>query len=303
MKVKAQSANLTEKEIAMRVSNLSIIINFFLAFFKLLAGVAAHSGAMISDAVHSASDVFSTIIVMIGVTISGKEADKEHPYGHERFECAASMILAMTLAVTGAKLGMGGLEKIRTVLLGQSGDALVIPGVLALVAAICSIAIKEWMYWYTKIAADKIQSAALKADAWHHRSDALSSVGALLGIAGARMGFPVCDAAASVVISLFIFVAAYEIFKEALDQMIDKACDDQTEEEMRQLITSLEGVKGVSMLQTRQFGSKVYVDVEIEADGHLTLYDAHEIAQKVHDQIEDGFPKVKHCMVHVNPVF
>lgn len=286
-----------EKRIAMRVSRVSILVNLFLSVFKLIAGVISHSGAMISDAVHSASDVFSTIIVMIGVTVSGKQADKEHPYGHERLECVASVLLAMALFATGAGIGYNGVMKI----VHSDTNAIQIPGLLALSAAILSIAVKEWMYWYTKIAADKIHSGALKADAWHHRSDALSSVGALIGIVGSRMGFPILDSVASVIICIFIVFAAYGILKDSFDGMIDKSCDEKTESRMRQLISGQEGVLGVSMVQTRRFGSKIYVDVEIEADGSICLFDAHEIAQRVHDKIESEFLNVKHCMVHVNP--
>ena len=191
-----------ETQLAMRVSVISVIVNLVLSVFKLLAGIFAHSGAMISDAVHSASDVFSTFIVMIGVTISGKQADEEHPYGHERMECVAAIVLAVILFATGLGIGWSGLQKIMQ----SQQQTLEAPGALALIAAIVSIVTKEWMYWFTKIAADKIHSGALMADAWHHRSDALSSIGALVGIAGAQLGFPVLDPIASVVICLFILI-------------------------------------------------------------------------------------------------
>lgn len=187
-----------ETHLAMRVSVISVIVNLVLSAFKLLAGIFANSGAMISDAVHSASDVFSTFIVMIGVTISGKKADKEHPYGHERMECVAAIVLAVILFATGLGIGWSGIQKIFF----MNSDSLEVPGMLALIAALVSIVTKEWMYWFTKFTADKIRSDALRADAWHHRSDALSSIGALIGIGGARLGFPVLDPIASVVICL-----------------------------------------------------------------------------------------------------
>ena len=182
--LKPQEETVNEKKVAMRVSVISIIVNLVLSFFKLIAGIVAKSGAMISDAVHSASDVFSTIIVIIGVNVSAKQTDGEHQYGHERLECVASIILAIVLALTGIGIGFAGLEKV------MSGDygVLEIPGKLALIAAIISIIVKEWMYWFTRAAAKKINSGVLLADAWHHRSDALSSVGAMLGIIGARLG-------------------------------------------------------------------------------------------------------------------
>lgn len=286
-----------EEAIAYQVSWVTIAVNLTLSLLKLLAGLIASSGAMLSDAVHSASDVFSTFIVIIGVKISNKKSDADHQYGHERLECIASIILSVILLLTGVGIGISGLEKIVN---GNYGE-LKTPGLLALVAAVVSIAVKEWMFWYTKAAADKINSGALRADAWHHRSDALSSVGAFVGILGARMGFPILDPAASVVICLFIGKAAYDIFKDAVDKLVDKSCDTGTEEEMRAVISAVEGVIHVDRLQTRLFGAKIYVDIEIAADGNQTLYEAHHIAEKVHDRIEEKFPMVKHCMVHVNP--
>ncbi len=286
-----------EQAIAMRVSAVSIIVNLALSLFKLIAGIAAHSGAMVSDAVHSASDVFSTFIVMIGVTISGKESDKEHPYGHERLECVASLLLAMVLALTGLGIGKTGVEKI----LGGEAAGLAVPGLLALIAAVSSVAVKEWMYWYTRAAAKKINSGALMADAWHHRSDALSSIGAFIGILGSRMGYPILDPIASLVICLFILKAAYDIFQDALAKMVDKACPEEVVNQMREIILAQEGVEGIDDIKTRLFGAKMYVDVEISVDGDKTLRAAHEIANRVHDAIEDAFPEVKHCMVHENP--
>ncbi|MGN0332043.1 MAG: cation diffusion facilitator family transporter [Lachnospiraceae bacterium] len=286
-----------DKKIAMRVSAVSIAVNIALSVMKLLAGIIAHSGAMVSDAVHSASDVFSTFVVIIGVHAASKDADEEHPYGHERMECVAAIILAVVLFATGAAIGYNGLNQLRD----GNYKNIAVPGVLALVAAIVSIVTKEWMYWYTIIAAKKTNSGALKADAWHHRSDALSSIGALIGIGGARMGYPFMDSVASVVICIFIIKAAYDIFKDAIDKMLDTSCDKDTVKKLRKVIESQDGVLGISKLATRIFGSKIYVDVEIEADGNMRLKDAHDIAENVHDAIEHKFENVKHCMVHVNP--
>lgn len=285
------------EKIAMKVSKISIAANFILTAIKLLAGVAAHSGAMVSDAVHSASDVFSTVVVIIGVKISGRASDKDHPYGHERLECVASIVLATILSVTGLGIGYSAVSKIA----GTDYAHLAVPGRMALAAAVLSIIVKEGMYQYTKVYAKRIDSGALMADAWHHRSDALSSVGALIGIAGARMGFPFLDPAASVVICFFIEKAAYDIFMDAVDKMVDKACDEEVEEQLRQRALMQEGVLGIDLLQTRVFGNKIYVDIEIQVDGSRTLRESHGVAEHVHDAIEQDFPKVKHIMVHVNP--
>lgn len=285
------------QKVATRVSVVTIIVNAVLALFKLVAGLVAHSNAMISDAVHSASDVFSTIVVIIGIHLASKESDKEHPYGHERLECVAALLLAMVLFITG--LGIGA-DALNTILQGDY-DSLKTPGLLALIAAFISIATKEAMFWYTKINAKKIDSSALMADAWHHRSDAFSSIGALIGIAGARHGVPVMDSIASLVIFVFIVKAAYDIFKDAVDKMVDHACDEETEQQIKECVKQEKEVLSVDLLQTRVFGNKVYVDVEIGVDGSYTLQKAHDIAEQVHENIEREFPKVKHIMVHVNP--
>lgn len=297
MKLKLKKENEFEKA-AMKVSAVSIAANVLLSAFKLLAGILASSGAMISDAIHSASDVISTVVVIIGIRLSGKASDKEHPYGHERMECVAAIILATILAFTGLGIGYTAIAKILS---GNYGE-LTVPGVLALVAAVVSIVVKEGMYWYTRSYAKKINSSALMADAWHHRSDALSSVGALVGIAGARLGYPVCDAVASLCICFFIEKAAYDIFKDAIDKMVDKACDEKLEDSLKNCALEQEGVLGVDLLRTRVFGNRVYVDIEISADGDASLRDAHKIAEHVHDAIEQSFSSVKHIMVHVNPV-
>lgn len=286
------------EKVATRVSLVSIIGNLFLSLIKAIAGIFAHSGAMVSDAVHSASDVFSSIIVIIGVRISAKESDEQHPYGHERFECVAAIVLAVILFMTGLFIGI---DASKTILAGNYQN-LTIPGRLALFAAILSIVSKEAMFWYTIHYANHYDSGALRADAWHHRSDAFSSIGALIGIFGARMGIPVLDPVASLVICVFIVKAAYDIFKDAIDKMVDASCDEETESAIRSCAFEQDGVENVDLVQTRVFGNKIYVDMEISADGDKTLYEGHEIADRVHDAIEQNFPKVKHIMVHVNPV-
>ncbi len=284
------------EQTAMHVSLISIIVNITLSVFKLFAGIFAHSSAMVSDAVHSASDVFSTIVVIIGVKLSAKDSDEKHPYGHERLECVAASLLATVLALTGLGIGYSAIVQII-----QKSYTDSIPGALALLAAFISILAKEAMYRYTRFHAQKIDSAALMADAWHHRSDALSSIGALIGIAAARAGFPILDPLAGLVICFFIEKAAFDIYKDAMDKMVDEACDADTEAAIRDCVLKQEGVLGVDMLQTRLFGNKIYVDLEIKADGSSSLTEAHAIAEQIHNTIETTFPKVKHIMVHVNP--
>lgn len=286
-----------DKRLVMQISAVSIAVNLLLSVIKAIAGLVAHSGAMLSDAVHSASDVLSTFVVIIGFNASQKESDKDHPYGHERMECVAAIVLATVLAVIGVEIGLSGIGKISAGINGQ----LAAPGALALWAAVISVAVKEGMFWYTRWGAKKVNSGALMADAWHHRSDALSSVGSFAGILGARLGFPILDPIAALIICLFILKAAYDIFRDAFAKMVDRSCDEETENAIRDCIGEHEGVLGIDLLMTRMFGSKIYVDLEISVSPELTLLESHAIAEAVHDDIEARFPLVKHCMVHVNP--
>ena len=286
----------TNEQVAMHVSLVTMAENIALSIVKLAAGLLAHSGAMVSDAVHSASDVMTTCVVMVGVKLANRASDKEHPYGHERLECVAALILSILLGLTGLGIGLAGIAKIRA---GSAG--LAPPGGLALAAAVLSVAVKEAMYWYTRAAAQKIGSSALMADAWHHRSDALSSVGSFAGILGARMGLPILDPIASVVICVFIVKAAVDIFRDAVSKMTDRACDDAVTGALYDIVAANPRVLGIDRLNTRMFGDKFYVELEIQADGDLPLSQAHEVAEQVHDAVERAFPKVKHCMVHVNP--
>lgn len=278
-------------------SAVGIIGNVLLSAFKLFAGLIGHSGAMLSDAVHSLSDVFATLIAFIGVKLAARGADSGHPYGHERMECVASLLLSAILFITGIGIGYTGFQAIRS----AQDAAPVVPGVIALTAAIVSIVVKEAMFWYTRWCARRIRSSAFMADAWHHRSDALSSVGALIGIAGARLGYPILDPVASLVICLFILKIAFDICKDAIGKMTDSACPETFTKQLQDCIMNQEGVLGIDLLQTRQFGEKVYVDAEIRIDGAAPLTQAHDVAEQVHQQIEAKFPTVKHIMIHMNP--
>ncbi|MCI6991430.1 MAG: cation diffusion facilitator family transporter [Clostridiales bacterium] len=291
------SQPLDETAIIRNLSLVSVVGNVVLSGFKLFAGIVGHSGAMISDAIHSFSDVLTTLIAWIGVKVSKREADNAHPYGHERLECVASLLLGLVLLATGIGIGKVGAERI----LSGNYETLAVPSAIALAAAVVSIVGKEAMYWYTRYYAKQINSTAFLADAWHHRSDAFSSVGSLIGIGGAMLGFPVMDSVASVVICLFIVKVAWDISKDALVKMLDTSCGQETLEKMTALILAQPGVEGLDLLQTRLFGAKIYVDAEIAVQADLPLRQAHAIAEAVHDAMEEAFPMVKHCMVHVNP--
>lgn len=280
-----------------KMSFVSVAGNAVLSGFKFFAGVTGNSGAMISDSIHSFSDVITTLIAWIGVKASKKEADAAHPYGHERIECIASLLLGIVLLGTGLGVGQVGLENIFS----GNYQALAVPSAIALVAALVSIVSKEAMYWYTRYYANLIHSSAFLADAWHHRSDAFSSIGSLIGIAGAMMGYPVLDSVASVVICLFIVKASYDILKDGVVKLLDTSCGESYDKKMADYISGQEGVVCVDSLRSRMFGNKVYIDLEIQVDGEKSLREAHQVAERIHDDVEKTFPDVKHIMIHLNP--
>ncbi len=286
---------MNSEKVALKVSFTSIIGNIILSILKMIASLIGKSQAMFSDSIHSLSDVLSTLVVIIGVKIANKEDDEDHPYGHEKLESIASIVLAFMLFVTALSIGYAGLNSML-----HPGN-LQTPKLIALIAAILSIIIKEIMFQYTKHYAKKIKSDALMADAWHHRSDALSSIGSLIGIGFAMLGYPIFDAIASLIICLLIIKVALDIFRSAVNKIVDKSCDEETMDEIRSIILSNENVFGIDSLKTRQFGNKIYVDVEISLDRNLSLVKAHEISEKIHHKLEKKMPMIKHCMVHANP--
>ncbi len=286
-----------EALIIRKMSLVSLIGNTVLSGFKLFAGVIGNSGAIISDAIHSFSDVLTTLIAWIGVKVSKKAADEAHPYGHERMECVASLLLGLVLMATGLGVGRVGVDNI----IANNYEALAIPKMIALAASVISILGKEAMFWYTRYYAKLINSSAFMADAWHHRSDAISSIGSFIGIAGAMLGFPVMDSVASVVICLFILKVAYDILRDALMKMLDTSCGEAYENQLTHYIAEKEDVRSVDLLHSRMFGNKVFIDLEISVDGDKSLRDAHAVAELVHEDVELNFPEIKHIMIHVNP--
>ena len=279
-----------------QISVLGMAVNLLLATFKFIAGFVGKSDAMISDAVHSSSDIVGGLIVVIGVSFSEKQADDDHPYGHERLESVASLLLALLLFAAGLAVAYSSADKV----LGGGYLTMETPGLIALIAAIVSILSKEGLFWYTMSAAKRLNSGALKAEAWHHRSDALSSIGSLIGIAGVRLGFPIMDPIAGLLISFFILKSAWDICKDAMEKMVDHRGDAQTEADIAAVVKKHPGVE-IDLLTTREFGRKLYADLEIRMDGNLTLSEAHRVAEAIHDELEHRFPQLKHVMIHINP--
>lgn len=286
------------KKIAMHVSIVTMAINLSLMAIKLIAGIFGHSAALISDAVNSASDVICTVIVIIGVTISSKPLDEDHPYGHERLECVVSILLAVLLFATGLFVGYGGIMSLIEGTYRQAEK----PTVLAIGAVVITIAAKETLYWYTIRRAKQIDSVSLKASAWDHRADVFSSIGVLVGIVGGMFGYPILDIIASLVICLLIARAAVNIFREAIGKMVDKSCDKSFNEKIKRTLLDIQGILQVDDIKTRVFGNRIYVDIEIGCYQNLPLITAHRIAQEAHDAVEGLDERIKHCMVHVNPV-
>ena len=279
-----------------RMSAVGVGGNVLLAVFKLIAGLLGNSMALVSDAVHSASDVLATAVAYIGDRVARRAPDENHPYGHERFEQLASAILALILAGVGIGIGIAGVQS------AIAGGPEVEPGVLPLIAAAVSIGVKEAMFWYTRHGARAIGSDVFMADAWHHRTDALSSVAALIGVAAARLGFALGDSIASIVICVFILKVAWDVGRAAIGKLVDESGGEELDEQVAACAIACEGIDHIDSVVTRRFGSQFYADVEIAMDGSLPLSEAHRRAEQVHARIEQECPQVKHVTVHVNPI-
>ncbi len=281
--------------LGIRISKVTIISNIALSIVKILAGFLGRSTAMLADGVHTLSDVISTLAVMFGLKMSKKPEDESHPYGHERIEPVIAKLLASLLILTALGIGYSG---IKTIVSRNFSE----PGSIAIIAAIVSIVVKEWMYRYTVRGAKKIESAALMADAWHHRSDALSSIGTLIGIAGAKLGIRILDPIAALVVCILIMKVAMNIYLQAVNQLIDSSADDETLEKIRKHIVETVGVISLDDLKTRVHANKIFVDIEIGVDSEMSVRESHSIAEQVHDNVEENCQRIKHCTVHVNPV-
>lgn len=277
-----------------KVSIYTIVANLVLTIIKLIAGTIGNSSAIVADGIHTASDVITTIIVILGLSIASKEPDKEHPYGHEKFESAMAKLVSMLLFATGLYLGY----KSSIILINKDFSR---PGRIALAAAGISIVIKEIMYRYTISTAKKIESIAMEADAWHHRSDAFSSIGTFIGVLGARLGYPFLDPIAAIIVSIFIMRVAINLYIKSIDELVDKSADSKTIKNIREIALAVKGVKEINNLKTRVAGNRIYVDLEISVNGDLSVEEGHDIAENVHSLVTKKVPKVKDCMVHIEP--
>lgn len=285
----------TRYEESDKVTIQSILWNIFLTIIKIFAGIFGKSSAMISDGLHSASDIISSVGVLIGNKIAKTPNDKEHNYGHEKAETLVSFLLSILLIIVSLKIGWGALQSLFNL------DSVQVPTALPLIVSIISIGIKEYQYRITIRIANRINSPSLKADAWHHRSDALSSIAAFIGIGGAMLGFKALDPIASIVVALFVAKVGFDILKDSTNELMDYSIDDEQEEQIRKIAEKTEGVINLGELRTRKHGAMAYVDLTICVNKDLTVLEGHELAHKIEKYIINEMKFVKGITVHVEP--
>ena len=290
-----------EKEIY-RVTLLGTAINALLVALKFVAGTVGRSSAMLADAVHSLSDFLTDIVVLIFVRISVKPKDKGHDYGHGKFETFATLIIGVLLAVAGILLFVNGAEKVVACLRGEVQGP---PEMLALIIAVLSIVSKEWLYRFTVRRGRQLNSPAVEANAWHHRSDAISSIGTLVGVAGAMFlgtRWRILDPIAATVVSIFIIKTAYDIMRPSVNELLDSSLPDDVERQITDIVTSVPGIVSIHNLRTRRIGSNIAIELHARMDGHLTLTEAHALASRAELLIKEHFGPQTLITIHMEPL-
>lgn len=298
----AELDKLTREKEIYKVTLLGSFVNFLLVIFKFLAGIAGHSAAMLADAVHSLSDFITDVIVILFVRISNKPQDKSHDYGHGKYETLATALIGVALLGVGFGILWNGANEILAFL---RGEQLRSPGMLALVAAAVSIVLKEILYQYTVRMGKKYNSQAVIANAWHHRSDALSSIGTAVGIGGAILLGPhwaVLDPVAAVVVSFFIMRVSIKLLIPCIDELLEKSLPENVEQEIEQIVLSVEGVTEPHHLRTRRIGNNYAIEVHVRMDGNITLYKAHETASAIEHKLKERFGEDTYMGIHVEPI-
>lgn len=288
-------------KIAEKVTWQGFFVNLVLTIGKFIAGIVGNSAAMIADAVHSLSDFATDVVVIVFVRISGEERDRNHPYGHGKFETMASMLISLALLAVAIGIFVNG---IKTIVATLQGNAPEVPGFIALIAAAVCIVVKELLYRYTANAGKRINSQALIANAWHHRSDALSSIGTLLGIGGAFFlggKFTVLDPIAAVIVSFFIIKVAFQIGFPSVQELLEASLPPETEQEICDIIRNTENVRRLHHLQTRKIGADCAIDVHVELDGNLSLVEAHDIATVIERELRKKFGENTQINIHTEP--
>lgn len=284
-----------------RVTIVGSVVNLLLVVFKFVAGLLGSSSAMIADAVHSLSDFVTDIVVIVFVNISGKPEDEDHRYGHGKYETLATVIIALALFAVGVGILVDGAKDVAAVV---NGAVLPAPSMIALIAAALSIVAKELLYRYTAHVGRKLDSQAVVANGWHHRSDAFSSIGVLVGIGGAMLlgeKWRVLDPLAAIVVSAFIIKVAVDLIKPCLDELLERSLPAEVEQEIEQIILSEEGVTSPHHLRTRRIGNRYAIEVHIRMDGNLTLAEAHRITTAVEQKLKSRYGSATHVGIHTEP--
>ena len=285
-----------------RVTILGGIVNMLLLCFKFVAGVLGHSAAMIADAVHSMSDFLTDIIVLLFVKISSKPQDDDHDYGHCKYETLATAIIGISLLGVGALLGWKGIQRIIDAI---NGEVLESPGIIALVAALLSIVLKEWIFRVTRKVAKEVDSQALEANAWHHRSDALSSIGTAVGIGGAVLlgqKWAVLDPVAAVIVSIFIIITALKLIRESIGELMEESLPESAEEEIKKITLAEDTVCDLHNLRTRRIGKRIAIEMHIRMPAQMPLKEAHDHASNIEERLRECFGEDTHITLHLEPV-
>lgn len=284
-----------------RTTLIGTAVNAILIVLKFIAGIVGRSSAMVADAVHSLSDFITDVIVLVFVKIAGKPRDKSHDYGHGKFETLATVIIGLILVVAGIGLMINGIE---LVIKSLNGTSLPRPGILALIIAVISILSKEWLYHFTVLKGKEVNSQAVIANAWHHRSDAISSGGTLIGIAGAMFlgdRWRILDPIAAIVVSFFIIKSGYDIMKPCIQELLEASLPEEQEKEIMNIVSSIPGIKNVHNLRTRRIGNDIAVDLHAKMDGDLSLSAAHAIATLAEKAIKQRFGEKAFVNIHMEP--
>lgn len=285
-----------------RVTWIGSLVNFLLMAFKFVAGIVGHSSALVADAVHSLSDFATDIVVIVFVRISGKPEDEDHRYGHGKYETLATAIIGLALFAVGIGLLVGGATKVADVI---NGAILPAPSMVALIAAAVSIVSKEILYRYTVRVGKNLNSQAVVANAWHHRSDAFSSIGTLVGVGGAIFlgeKWRILDPIAAIVVSTFIIKVAIDLIKPCIDELLERSLPAETEKQILDIITSFPEVSSPHHLRTRRIGNHIAIEVHIRMDGQISLSDAHTVATEVERCLKEEFGPDTHIGIHMEPV-
>lgn len=293
--------NNREKEIY-KVTFIGLIVNFLLSVFKFVTGVAGRSSAMVADAVHSLSDLVSDCIVICFVKISSRQRDADHPYGHGKYETLATMIIALILLGVGAFLLLKSINLIMEI---SNGTIIPRPGIIAFIAAAVSIVVKEVLYWYTFLAGKKLSSKVLAANAWHHRSDALSSIGTLIGVGGAYFlgeKWRILDPIAAVIVSVLIIKVSVDMILPCINELMEKALPAEKQKEILEIIMEESSVKDPHNLKTRSIGNNIAIEVHIRLKGEMTVTESHQITVKIESRLKEKYGDNTLVIIHVEPI-